>query len=261
VLLAGASCGKFRKLEKSTDWRIKYEGALDYYSKKKYYKASALFDQILPIIRGLPEGEKVQFLNAYCQYNMKFYLLASEQFKTFYETFGRSPQVEEARYMYSYSLYKSSPRSSLDQTNSIDAMASMQEFLNRYPNSKYKEQAIQVIYATQEKLEKKGFDNANLYFKMKSYKAAVVSLKNFLNNFPDSKYVEQTHYLILLSEYKQAEKSIRSKQLDRYKELVEDYKTFLEKFPQSSYLQDAEKLYADSIDKINKLKTNKNINS
>jgi len=140
-------------------------------------------------------------------------------------------------------------------------MASMQEFLNRYPNSKYKDKAIEVIYSTQEKLEKKGFDNAYLYYKMKSYKAAIVSLKNFLNNFPDSKYVEQTHYLIILSEYKQAEKSIRSKQLDRYKELVEDYKTFLAKFPQSNYLQDAEKLYADSIDKINKIKINANINS
>jgi outer membrane protein assembly factor BamD len=262
VLLVGASCGKFRKIEKSTDWRVKYEAAINYFNDKKYYKASVLFEQIQPIVRGLPEGEKVQFMNAYCQFNLKFYLLASEQFKTFYETYGRSAQVEEARYMYSYSLYRSSPRSDLDQTSSIDAMASMQEFLNRYPNSKFKDKAIDVIFSTQAKLEKKGFDNAYQYYKMRSYKAAIVSLKNFINNFPDSKYIEETYYLVIVSEYKQAEKSIRSKQVDRYKALVEEYKEFLEKYPQSSYLQEAEKLYADSLNKINKLKINNtNINS
>jgi outer membrane protein assembly factor BamD len=221
-----------------------------------------LLEQILPIVRGLPEGEKVQFTQAYCQFHMKYYLLASEQFRIFYETYGRSPQVEEARYMYSYSLYTSSPRSNLDQTSSVDAMASMQEFLNRYPNSKFKDQAIEVIYNTQAKLEAKGFDNAYQYYKMRSYKAAIVSLKNFNNNFPDSKRVEEAYYLIIESEYKLAEKSIRSKQLERYKELIEYYKEFLDKYPESVFLKEAEKLYADSLDKVSKFKSrNTNINS
>ena len=97
ILLISFSCSNFRKIEKSQDWRVKYEAGLNYYNKKDYYRASVLFDQILPIVRGLPEGEKVQFYLAYCQYYDKLYLLASEQFKTFYETYGRSPLAEEAR--------------------------------------------------------------------------------------------------------------------------------------------------------------------
>ena len=65
VFLVAVSCGKFRKIEKSQDWRVKYDAALNYYAKKDYYKASVLFEQILPIVRGLPEGEKVQFNLAY----------------------------------------------------------------------------------------------------------------------------------------------------------------------------------------------------
>ncbi len=118
LLVIGVSCGKFRKIEKSQDWRVKYEAALNYYNKEDYYRASVLFEQIIPIVRGLPEGEKVQFYLAYCQYHDKLYLLASEQFKTFYETYGRSSMAEEARYMYAYSLYKSSPKENLDQTSS-----------------------------------------------------------------------------------------------------------------------------------------------
>ncbi len=139
ILLVAAGCSRFRKIEKSQDWRVKYEAAQNYYSKKEYYKASVLFEQILPIVRGLPEGEKVQFFLAYCQFYDKLYLLASEQFKTFYETYGRSTMAEEARYMYAYSLYQSSPNSELDQTSSINAMAAMQEFLNRYPQQQVPE--------------------------------------------------------------------------------------------------------------------------
>jgi outer membrane protein assembly factor BamD len=245
--VVAVSCSKFRKIEKSEDWRVKYEGALNYYNKKDYYRASILFENILPIVRGLPEGEKVQFYLAYCQYYDKLYLLASEQFRTFYETYGRSQFAEEARYMYAYSLYAASPNPNLDQTSSIDAMTAMQEFLNRYPSSKFRDQA----------LEEKGFENAYQYYRMKMYSAAVVALQNFANNFPDSKYLEEAQYLIIDAEYRLAERSIRSKQPERYQAVVDYYKEFLDRYPSSGFLRDAEKLYANSLEKLNNLKNNK----
>lgn len=255
VLVLG-SCGKFRKIEKSQDWRVKYEAALNYFNKEDYYKASILFEQILPIVRGLPEGEKVQFHLAYCQFHQKLFLLASEQFKTFYETYGRSQLAEEARYMYAYSQFASSPNTQLDQSNSIKAMGSMQEFLNRYPNSKFRDQALDVINTTQIKLEKKGFDNAYQYYKMKLYKSAIVALNNFRDNFPDSKYLEEAAYLVVDAEFRLAEQSIQSKQPERYRAVVEHYKEFIDRFPESKFLREAEKLYAESIEKLGKSKTN-----
>lgn len=258
ILIAVTSCSKFRKIEKSEDWRVKYEAALNYYSKKDYYRASVLFEQILPIVRGLPEGEKVQFYLAYCQYYDRLYLLSSEQFKTFYETYGRSQFAEEARYMFAYSLYSSSPNPNLDQTSSIDAMTAMQEFLNRYPSSKFRDQAIEVINTCQVKLEKKGFENAYQYYHMRMYKAAIVALNNFKNNFPDSKYLEEAYYLVIDSEYRLAIKSITSKQTERFKEVVEHYMEFLDRYPDSTFLKEAEKLYSDSLERVNKSTKNSN---
>jgi outer membrane protein assembly factor BamD len=252
--MVAASCSNFRKIEKSQDWRVKYEAGLNYYNKKDYYRASVLFESILPIVRGLPEGEKVQFYLAYCQYYDKLYLLASEQFRTFYETYGRSTLAEEARYMYAFSLYQASPNPNLDQSSSIDAMAAMQEFLNRYPTSKFRDKAVEIIFTTQDKLEKKGFENAYQYYKMRQYKAAIVALNNFKNNFPDSDYLERTYYLVVDAEYKLAQQSILSKQPERYKAVIEHYKEFLDKYPESKYLKDAEKLYAESLDKVNSFK-------
>lgn len=256
LMVVLASCGKFRKIEKSSDWRVKYEAALNYYNKEDYYRASVLFEQIVPIVRGLPEGEKVQFYLAYCQFYDKMYLLSSEHFKTFFETYGRSSLAEEARYMYAYSLFKDSPGPELDQTSSINAMAAMQEFLNRYPNSKFREKAIEVIQTIQTKLEEKGFENAYQYYKMRSYKAAIVALNNFMDNFPDSRFQEEANFLVVDSQFRLAEQSVRSKQLERYKEVVDQYKEFVDRYPESKFLKDAEKLYADSLEKINKSKNN-----
>ncbi|QOI97615.1 MAG: outer membrane protein assembly factor BamD [Flammeovirgaceae bacterium] len=255
ILLLGTSCGKFRKIEKNPDWRVKYEASLAYYAKKDYYRASVLLEQIMPVIRGLPEAERAQFNLAYCQYYQKMYLLASEQFRTFYETYGRSALAEEGRYMYAYSLYKSSPDSNLDQTESVQAMTSMQEFLNRYPASKFRDQALEVIFTIQARLEEKGFANARQYYKLRNYKAAIVALGNFINNFPDSKYVEEAHFLIVASHYLLAEQSIQSKQKERYQSVVNDYIEFLDRYPNSSYLKEAERYYVDSLDKLGKLKS------
>jgi outer membrane protein assembly factor BamD len=253
-LFVAFSCSKFRRIEKNPDWRVKYEAGLVYYGKKDYYRTSILFEQILPIVRGLPEAEKVQFYLAYCQYYEKLYLLAAEQFKSFYETYGRGTLSEEARFMYAYSLYRSSPGPTLDQSESIEAMTSMQDFLNRFPNSKFKDQAIEVIYTVQERLEKKGFENANQYVRMRQYKAAIVAMDNFQKNFPDSKYLEESYYLVVQSKFELAEESVESKQRERYQDVLQSYKNFVDRYPNSKFIKDAELYYVQSDLKVKTLK-------
>lgn len=257
LLILGSSCSRFRRLERSEDWREKYQGGLDYYAKKDYYRTAILFEQILPIVRGLPEGEKVEFYLAYCQYYEKTYLLASNQFKTFFENYGRSSLAEEAYFMYAYSLYVASPAENLDQKSSIEAMNAMQTYVNQYPTSKFAEQANEVIAASQKKLEKKGFEGAKQYLKLKYYQAAVVSFENFQKSFPDSQYMEELTYLKVQAQYKLAQQSIYTKQMERYTATIEYYKELVDNYPQSAYLKDAQRYYADSLNEINKLKTKK----
>lgn len=252
-LILTTSCGKFRKIERSQDWRVKYEAALNYYEEEDYYKAAILFEQILPIVRGLPEGEKVQFYYAYTQYYQGMYLLASHHFEQFYQTYARSSLAEEARYMYAYSLYADSPSYNLDQTSSIIALTAMQNFVNRFPNSEYRDDAVKVIDDIQRKLELKAFTNAKQYHKIRRYKAATVAFENFRNNFPDSKYNEEAAYLRFDSQYQLAKNSIPSKQLERYNEAAEMYRNFIDTYPDSEFLRDAEKKYSESIQEINSL--------
>jgi outer membrane protein assembly factor BamD len=253
VVFLLASCSKFRRIEKSSDWHVKYDAALVYYENKDYYRSSILFEQIIPIVRGLPEGEKVQLYFAYAQYYQEFYLLASHHFKVFYETYGRSEFAQEARYMYAYSLYANSPVYNLDQTSSIEAVFAMQSFLNKYPNSKFKDDASKVINEIQVKLEKKSYQNAKQYYRLELFKAAVVAFESFADDYPDSEYNEEVAFLKFMAQFKLASKSIYSKQLDRYRISNEYYINFLDAYPNSEYLKEAEDKYADSLSKVNQL--------
>ena len=253
ILLVSTSCSEFRKIEKSEDWRVKYEAALEYYEEEDYYKAAILFEQILPIVRGLPEGENVQFHYAYTQYHQNMFLLAAHHFEQFYQTYARSELAEEARYMYAYSLYADSPNYNLDQSSSINALAAMQNFLNRFPNSKFRDDATKVINDIQRKLEVKAYENAKQYHKLNRYKAAVVAFENFSRNYPDSNFNEEAAYLKFDAQFKLAYQSIPGKQLERYREAAEYYRDFIDRYPTSSYLRNAEKDYAHTLKEINQL--------
>ena len=83
-----------------------------------------------------------QFYYAYTQYQQQQYLLSATLFKKFYETFARSDYAQEATYMYAYSLYKDTPSFNLDQSNTLTAMSALQDFINTYPDSKYRDEPL-----------------------------------------------------------------------------------------------------------------------
>ena len=49
------SCGEYRRLQKSDDWKAKFEGAMRYYEEGDYFRAISLFEEVLPVTRGKAE--------------------------------------------------------------------------------------------------------------------------------------------------------------------------------------------------------------
>jgi outer membrane protein assembly factor BamD len=250
-----SSCSKFRRIQKSEDWKVKYQAALEYFEDEDYYRASLLFEEIMPLVRGQEEGEIAQIKYAYCNYNQKQYQLASYYFKTFYQTYSRSEFALEAEFMHAYSLYRDSPLYNLDQTSTKEAIEAMQSFLNRNPDSEYLAEATGIIIGLQIKLETKSYENAKQYHKMGLHKSAMVAFKNFSIDFPDSEYNEELLFLKFDSQYQLAILSIPSKQEERYMEAIEIYQEFLDEYPDSEYLKEAGKMYEDSINEIGKIKS------
>ncbi len=257
VVIGVAGCSKFRKIMKSGDWKTKYDAAIEYYNAEDYNRATQLFEDILPIIRGTAEAEKGNFFIAYCYYYQKQYVLSAYHFQEFVNIYGRSEYVMEAAYMHAYSLYLQSPDYQLDQTTTYEAIAAMQNFINRYPTSEYAKDADITIDRMQVKLERKAYETCKLYYKLRRYKSGMVVYENFKNDFPDSKFNEEVAFLNIETSYDLAKQSIYSRQEERFKKTVEFYTEFVDKYPNSDYLKEAEKIYADSIEEITKFASSK----
>jgi len=253
VVFLTASCSKFRKLQKSTDWQSKYKAANEYYEEEEYYKASVLYDQVLPIIKGTIDGEKASFFRAKSYYQPRQYILSSSYFEEFVLVYSRSEYALEAAYLQAHSLYLQSPDYNLDQTSTVEAIDAFQIFLNRNPYSEYAPKATAMIDELQQKLEKKNFENAKHYYKLGRWEAARVAFETFEDEFPDSKYNEQVLYLAIDAEFSYAKESIRAKQKERFQKTIELYERFIDKYPTSELLKDAEDRYSQSIAQLKKL--------
>jgi outer membrane protein assembly factor BamD len=145
--------------------------------------------------------------------------------------------------MNAYCYYLGSPDFTLDQTNSIKAIQEMQLFINQYPNSTRIQECNDLIDKLRDKLEKKAFESAMLYYQMMDYKAASMSLKNMLADYPNSQFKEEAMFTVVKANYLLAENSVENKKMERYKSTLDDYNAFINKFAAGKYADQAKEVY------------------
>ncbi|QJX47609.1 outer membrane protein assembly factor BamD [Hymenobacter taeanensis] len=254
TLLLG-SCTGYQKLLKSGDVNKKYEAAIQYYDKGDYFKAGTLLEELIPLLKGRPEAEKAQFYFANTNFKQRNYTLAAYYFKTFYETYPNSPLTEEAMFLHAKSLFRDSPEFQLDQTNTFTALEGIQEFLNRYPESQFRQETESMSQELQKKLESKAFLSARLYYDLRYYQSAVTAFTGFQQQFPASALNEQAAFLKLSAQFDLATESVPEKQRERYLEAIAFYQSFIDTYPQSKNLKDAERMYDTARAEVDKLKT------
>jgi outer membrane protein assembly factor BamD len=244
MIFVTGSC-EYHKLKKSKNPEVKTQAAHDYYDAGKFAKALPLYEDIILMKRNTQGYEKILYRYADSYYQVKDYILAGYYFRKFTEAFPKSEYAEDAQFMSAYCYYLDAPKTTLDQEATYTAINEFSLFLSKYSNSDKVGQCNELIDELREKLEKKAFDNASLYYDLGHYKAAVTALQNTLKDFPDTQYEEKTRFLIFKAAYTYADKSISSKQPERYRDAEKYYKQFISRFPNSESRKEADKLYSE----------------
>jgi outer membrane protein assembly factor BamD len=245
------SCSGYERLLKSSDYELKYKKAFEYYNKEDYVRSSTLFDQIVSIFRGTNKADSVYYYQAMSYFNQNDYILAGHYFDAFVKTFGNSEFTEEASFHRAYCYYLTSPVASLDQTNTLQAIQAFQLFIIKYPDNKRMKECRNMINELREKLVKKSYMSAKLYFDLEDYKASIVALNSSLVDFPESKFREDIMFLILKSSYLLAYNSVENKKKERYQTTVDEYYSFIAEFPESKYRKEADKIFENSTKVLN----------
>jgi outer membrane protein assembly factor BamD len=255
VLIMTSSCkSEFERIRTSGEPELLYKKAFAYYDEGEYQKAQTLLELVISAYRGRQESEEIYFRYAYTYYHLGQYLLASYYFKNFSQTYSTSAYREEADFMDAYSNYQLSPSFRLDQTYTEKAIDGFQLFVNTYPDSERVQECNRLIDELRSKLERKAFEEANLYFNLRHYQSAIHIYENLLKDFPETSNAEEVRYLILRSNYLLAENSVIDKQKERFRETLTLAFEFLERYGEDSeYRKEVIDIKDNSEKKLNQI--------
>ena len=233
------SCNDYQKLLNSTENEVdKYTAAENYYNNGEYRRANALIEQIIPSYRGKPQGERLVYFFANSYFETKLYYSAAIQFENFIKSYPNSQRIQEAYFMEAKSYFMLSPRYTLDQDDTYTGIDKLQVFINRFPNSEYVSEALELMDELQNKLEEKDFEISKQYYTIRDYASAIKSLDNFIADNPGTIFREEALYYKWLSQYEIAINSIESRIVERVTELERSLGNFLRYYPDTIFIED-----------------------
>ena len=250
IVLIGASlssCNKmYNQAMKSTDKDEIFTIATKLYEDGKYSQAVELYERIETSFVGTEQAAQIAYNTANAHFKDENYKLAGHLFKNFAGAYPLDSRAEEALFNSAYSYYQDSPKYNLDQTSTYTAINELQNFINTYPESSHVSDANKYITELRQKLERKSFEIAKVYYKTMKYKAAGVAFDNMVDEYPDSKYREEAMMYALRSKAELAIKFSRLESKDlRLQEARTQYRQLLKYYPSSTYKSEADKLLKD----------------
>jgi outer membrane protein assembly factor BamD len=257
VLASSPGCSEYNKIMKSTDLDYKYERALGFLDSNKCYGALPILEEVVSLTRGTERAVDAQYNFAKAHRCVGDYYLARYYFKMFAKTFPNDPRSEQAQFESAVCSYLLSPKPSLDQLESEQAIEEFQLFMDRYPASSFRDSSQAMVNELRHKLEIKSFESAYNYYHTENYKSAVIAFENALKEYPDTPFREQMQWLIVDSYFRYAEMSTERRKLERYNDTIEAFLTFVARYPESPYMAQARKLHDKSVQAIDNLAANR----
>lgn len=173
------------------DIEERFEKGKMYLEKKKYYRAQQEFEYVLLRGKHTELGDEAQFYLAESYYLNKEYLLAISEYDRLVRQMTYSPFVHKSRYRICQSYVNKSPKYFHDQDYTTKAIDKLQEFIEDYPESEFRDEVIESLGFLRTKLARKAYESAILYTKMEEYESAVRYYNELLTSYYDTGYADR----------------------------------------------------------------------
>lgn len=234
---------EYELLLEGNDYDAKYAAAFDYFNRGKFQRAAQLFESLSTSTSHSNREDTVLFYWGMSNYNQKDYYTAETNFEHMAQMYPMSSFAEQAEYLRIDCMFRGTLRYELDQKPTYAAITAISEYIIAHPTSPNVRVCNLMLEELQERLDRKAFENAKIYYTMEDYKAARVALRNVLKDNADNLYREDVLYYTAMSSYKYAQLSVQAKQKERFMVFIDDYYNFIGEYPDSHYRRELDALY------------------
>jgi len=196
-----------------------FERAMSYFENRKYAAAVQAFERILFYHPSSEYVDDAQYWLGRTYFETKNYDQAISEFDYLIKNFSTSTFLEEAQFYRAKSYLLEAPGYTKDPTELENAIGLFNQFLTKYPNSKYTDEVRDLILTARNRLAKKEVENGKLYIKLGEYDAALLYFTYVFETYPETDVGSEAKYnAALLHERKGA----REKALELYNQLLEE---------------------------------------
>ena len=198
-----------------------FERAMSFFNNRKYDQALEAFERILFYHASSEYVDDAQYWLARTYLEKKDYDQAIVEFDYLVRNFPKSTQLEDAYFYRAKAYLASAPSYEKDLSDLKRAIRLFDEFVTRYPNSKYTDEVRKEILAARNLKARKELENGKLYQKLNEIGAALIYYKHIMNTYPETEAANEARYRSAQIHEKRGE---TEKALDLYKELLDEEK-------------------------------------
>jgi outer membrane protein assembly factor BamD len=243
IALVLSSCRSQDLIRPGDSIEVAYEKAMNQFENENWSDAARAFETVVSIGRGTDIGQDAQYYLAESYFNGRRFLIAASEYERYAQFYPNSQRRETVDFKKAESYYRLSPRHRLDQTYTKMAIENFRLFNSRYPNSDLVSQSSEYITELREKLARKEFNAAEFYMRTNRYNAAAVYYDIVIDEYPETRWAEQSLVGQMRAYILYAENSIQARQAERFEKALESYSTYLQLFPRGENRSEVENLY------------------
>ena len=203
LFAAGLALGACSSTDEDKDTYVEqpvntlYNKAMDALSERRYKDAAKAFDEVERQHPYSMWATKAQLMAAYSLYQDNNYQDAINALNRFIQLHPGNRDIAYAYYLKALSYYEQVTDVERDQSNSEQALSSLEELIRRYPDTSYAKDARHKIDLVKDHLAGKEMDIGRFYEKRGQYLAAINRFKMVVDKYQTTAQVpEALHRLV-----------------------------------------------------------------
>ena len=175
---------------------VQYTNAMEMFNQKQYEQAREIFKNIQRIYPLSNEAIQSQIMQGFLDYVILDYDTALLTFNRIVIKYPSLKNLDYVYYMKALCYYEQISHEGLDGEFNDLALESLNQVINRFPESKYAKDSYQKIILVKSNIAAKHMTIARFYQKQKKYTSALNRYKKVINSFEETKFVPEALYRV-----------------------------------------------------------------